>query len=97
MEQLNYKQQLDLINKRGISATDLYIADEVDSMAIYTTDKEFNQVCALVKNTYFDTTDISIYDCARAITILHSKLSIKQLWEMTGWERLETYEANFKY
>lgn len=95
MEQLTYKQQLKLAQETGISATELYIAEEVDAITVGYTAEEFNQVCALVKNTYFDTTDVSIYDCARAITILHSKLSINQLWEMTGWERLQVYEEEF--
>ena len=94
MKQLNYKEQLQLAQNTGISPTELFIAEEVDMMSIYT-NADFETVCALVYDTYMDTTDNSISYCARAITRLFSKYNAKELWEMSAWERLDLYEEEF--
>ena len=95
MKQLTYKQQLELARNSGIDPVELYIAEEVEAMSAYPTNEEFEAVCALVLDTYMDTTSDCIYYCAQAIVNLFSKYNAKELWEMTGWERLDSYEEEF--
>lgn len=95
MEQLTYKQQLELAREKNISPIDLYIAEEVDMMTAMYTDKEFEEVCALVMDTYLDTSEDNIYYCCQAITRLFSKYTLKEVWGMSAWERLEVYEEEF--
>jgi hypothetical protein len=95
MKQLNYKEQLQLARNSGIDPIELYIAEEVDAMSVYSTNEEFETVCALVCDTYMDTTNDCIYYCAKAIVHLFSKYNAKELWEMSAWERLDLYEEEF--
>lgn len=95
MEQLTYKQQLKLAQEIGIWATELYIAEEVDNMSIYQTDAEFEEVCAIVRDTYLDVYSVDITSCAAAITKLFSKYTLKEIWDMSAWERLDLYEKEF--
>ena len=95
MEQLTYKQQLKLAQETGISATELYIAEEVDTMTIGYTAEEFEEVCAIVRDTYLDVYAVDITSCATAITRLFSKYTLKEIWGMSAWERLQVYEEEF--
>lgn len=94
---MTYREQLNLANKLGISATDLMIAEEVETMAVYPTEEEFEEVCALISDTYFAIDSyFDLHKCCVMITELHAKIDLKELWEMTAWERADTYEDEFE-
>lgn len=95
MQQLTYKQQLELARASQIDSLELYIAEEVEVMTIGYTEKEFESVCAIVRDTYLDTSEDNIYYCCQAITKLFSKYTLKEIWDMSAWERLEVYEEEF--
>ena len=42
-----------------------------------------------------DTSEDNLYYCCQAITRLFSKYTLKEIWDMSAWERLEVYEEEF--
>ena len=94
---LSYKEQLEIADAYGISATGLKIADEVT--AFHETmpspsDEEFETICSLVSDTYFDLdVDFGIYECVKVILSLYNHgYSYNEIWDMSTSERIDTYE-----
>ena len=95
MEQLTYKQQLELAREMAIEPFEVCIADEIDMISAGYTNEEFESVCKLVRDTYIGASEDNIYFLCKAIATLFSKYSLQELWSMGAWERLDTYEEEF--
>ena len=95
MTKLTYKQQLELAREKAIEPFEVCIADEIDMISAGYTNEEFESVCALVRDTYMGTSEDNIYFLCKAIATLFSKYTLKEIWGMSAWERLDLYEEEF--
>lgn len=89
---LNYKEQMVEADTIGISATELKIAQEVNSWGVE--DNVFQMVCNLVSETYYDTdVENDIWYCTKVIVSLYrANYTLDELLEMSSWARIDAYE-----
>lgn len=90
---LSYREQLRLANTLGISGVELEIANEVDCYFEDICEESFETFCRLVSDTYYDCDDITdIAYCTKAIIgLFKSGISIRDIEDMRGYERLDEY------
>lgn len=94
MNKISYIEQLKKAEQHNIWATELMIAENIQIMTLYQ-NEEFEEVCAIVRDTYLKTTNIDIPYCARAIVTLHTTYELEEIWRMDSWERISTYREEF--